>query len=144
MHIKKEHLLAVRFAAPREPHEWNGADPSLPDLNPIGFSDCIWLERLPVTRVSDAQLSVQLDPGHERATLTVRLNPETDRPVMERLRMRFTVTDLETGKAVVQLDGSAPWRVPAKPVELAWSNPKLWWPNGAGRPALYRLDCDTR
>lgn len=149
----RECLLTVCFRPVDEPdsfrrapmfaggaHAWDG---SWPSITPIGLWDAIWLEALPAVRIRDVVLDTRLDSAEDRATVVVRMDLQADVPVQDRVFVKFCVTDEETGKPVVRLEGSTPCTTPAKPIQLAWSKPKLWWPRGLGRQALYRLDCEV-
>lgn len=151
---QREHLLAVRIdptlltnnfrrAPMYDNHPYSG-DPSWPSLSPIGFWDDLWIEAVPMTRIEGADLKYQLHGDFDRVSLSVRLHLDSDFEINDRIRLHFNVIDLETGKSVMQIEGSAPWQSPTKPVELTWPNPKLWWPCSLGHPAMYRLDCELK
>ncbi len=150
---RMDQVLAVRFDAPldappvtfpamatAEEPAWDG---SWPRFMPIGLFQGVRIEALPVLRLEDAILNYEFSKDFETVKLKIALNLSTDKSIGDRIHMRFSVTEAATGKVADRMEGSAPWRTPTKSVELSWSQPNLWWPQGLGKATLYRLDCEV-
>jgi beta-galactosidase/beta-glucuronidase len=92
-------------------------------------------------RIGDAQVVTSFhrhDTSHAAIEVTIPVTNLSDSPVaatfdasIEQLHIRKTVT-LAPGDSVVKLNL-------AEFPQLNLQHPRLWWPNGYGRPELYHL-----
>ena len=108
-----------------------------------GIWQGVWLSATRRIILTDPQIVTDLPdlPKLDRATITVRV------PV------RNTTHDEVFGKVVVSFDGVelsrdvklGPWEdktvefTPETDPALVVKNPRLWWPNGLGEPALHKM-----
>ncbi len=109
-----------------------------------GIWQGVWLSATRRIILTDPQIVTDLPdlPSTDRATITVRV------PV------RNTTHDEVFGRVVVSFDGVklsrdvklGPWEdktvefTPKTDPALVVKNPKLWWPNGLGAPALHKME----
>lgn len=114
--------------------------PGIRDRNTGIWQDVI-LSAAGSVKIGDPQVVTALPlPGTNRAdvTLAVPLRNETEAAMAGSLVAEFEGVKVETrltlppGETTVSL---APSRFP----QLSVSNPRLWWPNGYGKPELYHL-----
>ncbi len=91
------------------------------------------LPKLPDTTRAIIQLNLKLlnhNTAEDNGKLTVTLSPENFRG--EPVQFTKNVSVPKSSLAIVDLNGE-------NTKELNISNPALWWPNGYGRPNLYRI-----
>ena len=91
------------------------------------------LPGLPDTTAATISLSLKLlnhTDSDGSGKLTVTISPENFTGESVQFSKEITVT--KNGPALVDLN-------PANTTQLNMSNPHLWWPNGYGKPNLYRL-----
>src|SRR5271169_5357570 len=95
-------------------------------------------------KVGDAQVVTKLPlPDTTRADIEITVPVEnlSDKPVKGTLHASIESTTLTkeitvpSGKSYVKL-------APAEFAQLTLQNPRLWWPNGYGKPELYQLKLD--
>ena len=93
-----------------------------------------------VVKIGDAQVITKLplpDTSKADVEINVPLENASDKPVKGTLRVAIenvTITKVVTvapGKSEVKL-------TPAEFAQLTLQNPRLWWPNGYGKPDLYQ------
>jgi hypothetical protein len=106
-----------------------------------GIWQAVTLKATSVLRIGDIQLVTTLplpDTSHADIEISVPLENLSNAPVTGKLRASFgdvLVTKqitLEPGKSLVML-------TPTEFSQLTVKQPRLWWPNGYGKPELYDL-----
>jgi hypothetical protein len=94
-----------------------------------------------VVKIGDSQVVTKLplpDTSKADIEITVSLENVSDKPVRGTIRATIESTVVEkevtvpSGKSSVKL-------APAEFAQLMFQNPRLWWPNGYGKPELYQL-----
>ena len=91
------------------------------------------LPKLPDTTIASISLNLKLKnhfKTEETGKLTVSISPENFKGKLIQFSKNVSIT--RNGPAVIDLNGD-------NTKELNISNPMLWWPNGYGRPNLYRI-----
>lgn len=91
--------------------------------------------------IGDPQVVTKLplpDISSARVDITVPLENLSDKPVHGRLNAAFEKVSIT--KDVTLAPGSNTVKLtPAEFAQLTVQNPRLWWPNGYGKPELYHL-----
>ena len=97
-----------------------------------------------VVKIGDPQVVTKLPlPDTSRADIEiiVPLENVSDKPVKGTLRASIENTNLS--KEVTVAPGKSSVKLaPAEFAQLTLQNPRLWWPNGYGKPELYQLKLD--
>ena len=97
-----------------------------------------------VVKIGDPQVVTKLPlPDTSRADIEiiVPLENVSDKPVKGTLRASIENTNVS--KEVTVAPGKSSVKVaPAEFAQLTLQNPRLWWPNGYGKPELYQLKLD--
>lgn len=115
--------------------------PGIRDRN-SGIWQEVTLRATEAVRIGDPQVITALplpDTSHADVLIAVPVHNDADQPVSGVLEASFEgvrITkrlEVETGNSVVRL-------TPAEFQELTVDHPRLWWPNGYGRPELYHLN----
>ena len=91
------------------------------------------LPKLPDTTFAKISLSLKLQNHNsidENGKLTVTITPENFKGQLLKFTKNVSVTN--SGPSVIDLNGD-------NTNELNFKNPELWWPNGYGKPNLYRI-----
>jgi hypothetical protein len=91
------------------------------------------LPKLPDTTLAKLSLELKLlnhNQVDENGNLTVTITPENFKG--KPLQFSKSVSVAKTGSVIVDLNGE-------NTKELNITNPNLWWPNGYGKPNLYRI-----
>lgn len=91
------------------------------------------LPKLPDTSSAKISLNLKLlnhNQADENGKLTVTVTPETFKGKSFQITKNITIP--KNSSAIVDLNGD-------NTKELNISNPVLWWPNGYGKPDLYRI-----
>ena len=91
------------------------------------------LPKLPDTTIASISLNLKLKnhfKTEETGKLTVSISPENFEGKLIQFSKNISIT--QNGSAVIDLNGD-------NTKELNISNPMLWWPNGYGKPNLYRI-----
>ena len=119
--------------------------PGIRDRN-MGLWQDVTLEATGAVAVEVPQIITKLPlPDRSRAEITVRvpLKNETGSAVRGTLEIAFD--DVKVTKAVtVDAAGATVELTPAEFKQLTVENPKLWWPNGYGDPALHTMKLSFR
>ncbi|WP_199902587.1 LamG-like jellyroll fold domain-containing protein [Azospirillum sp. B4] len=114
--------------------------PSVRDRNTGLWQDVTLTATGPV-RIGDSQVVTKLplpDTSKADITITVPVENLTGQPVQAEIRAAFD--DVTVAKTVTLAPGAGSVTLtPAEFPQLTVKNPKLWWPNGLGEPALYTL-----
>ena len=114
--------------------------PGIRDRN-TGIWQEITLTATGPVKIDDAHVVTRLplpDTSHAEIRITVPLRNQTAAPVQGTLEASFEGVTLN--KPVTLAPGeSSVTLFPGEFPQLAVSNPRLWWPNGYGSPALYHL-----
>ena len=109
-----------------------------------GIWQPVTLSTTGMVKIGDPQVVTKLPlPDTSRADIeiTVPLENASDKPVKGTLRASIENTNVTKevtappGKSTVKL-------APAEFTQLTLQNPRLWWPNGYGKPELYKLNLD--
>ncbi len=91
------------------------------------------LPKLPDTTIASISVNLKLKnhfKTEEKGKLTISISPENFKGKLIQFSKNVSIT--KNGPAVIDLNGD-------NTKELNISNPMLWWPNGYGRPNLYRI-----
>jgi exo-1,4-beta-D-glucosaminidase len=91
------------------------------------------LPKLPDTTIASISLNLKLQNHFKTAEagkLTVSISPENFKGKFIQFSKNVSIT--KDGPAVIDLNGD-------NTKELNITNPMLWWPNGYGKPNLYRI-----
>ncbi len=92
-------------------------------------------------KIGDAQVVTTLplpDISHADLEITVPLENLSASPVTGTLKASFG--DVVVSKQLTLASGNNPVRLaPSEFSQLTVQHPRLWWPNGYGKPELYRL-----
>jgi hypothetical protein len=106
-----------------------------------GIWQAVTLTASGAVKIGDPQVVTKLplpDTSSARVTVVVPLENSSSAPVKGTLNVSFDQTAVSKdvtavpGKSVVTL-------TPAEFPQLEVKNPRLWWPNGYGKPELYQL-----
>ena len=107
-----------------------------PHLAKVGLFDDVVLDLPDWTRLDDVWVRIDLEPGHERATLWVQVETQGTGPESV---LRWSLVD-PSGQVVARGEGD--------PIEGGFNvevrYPQLWWPHTHGRPNLYTLDVELK
>lgn len=103
-----------------------------PRLVHVGIWDRVWLEATGPTRIADVWVRTALTGDYTRAQVTVQVTLDGSAPVDVVVRVTRTGHDgaAEPEQHGVGVAGNAEFT-------FNIDDPALWWPNGAGDPALY-------
>ncbi len=97
-----------------------------------------------VVKIGDAQVVTKLPlPDTSRADIeiTVPVENVSDQPVKG--TVRASIENISVAKEVTVPPGKSSVKLaPTEFAQLALKNPRLWWPNGYGKPELYQLKLD--
>ncbi|MBB6253055.1 glycosyl hydrolase 2 galactose-binding domain-containing protein [Nitrospirillum iridis] len=114
--------------------------PAVRDRN-TGLWQEVTLTATGPVRIGDSQVVTKLplpDTSKADVTITVPVENLTNQPVQAEIRAGFD--DVTVAKTVTLAPGSGSVTLsPAEFPQLSVKNPKLWWPNGLGEPALHGL-----
>ncbi|PWH27113.1 glycoside hydrolase family 2 [Xanthomonas euvesicatoria] len=85
-------------------------------------------------------LTARLAPDHQRAELEINVPLRNDTPAAVQGNVQLAFGDVTIQRQVtVPAGGSTLKFTAADTPQLRLVNPRLWWPNGYGEPALYTL-----
>jgi exo-1,4-beta-D-glucosaminidase len=124
--------LAITFV------DWN---PAPPDKNMGLWREVYVTTSGPVALRNPAVVSKVNSPANDSAQLTVtaQLRNATDQPVKGTLKGRIEKTEFEQEVELGPNEAKEVSFQPDKFSQLAFSNPRLWWPAQMGTPNLYPL-----
>jgi len=106
-----------------------------PRLASIGIWKPVRLEGRSGARLEDTRFEQQHENGMVMLTARVRCALDEVEEAQRTIRLRVTAPD----RQVWQVD--APAR-PQQSIPIKITNPALWWPNGLGDPALYKVEVE--
>ncbi len=119
--------------------------PSVRDRN-TGIWQDVTLRATGDARLGDAQVITTLpraDNSQADVEITVPVENLSDRPV--RITVTAAFDDVRVEKIITAPPGLSEARfTPAEFPALSVKNPKLWWPNGYGAPALHALTLSAK
>jgi len=112
--------------------------PAIRDRN-TGIWQPVTLTASGVVKIGDVQVVTKLplpDTSKADVEINVPLENSSDKPVQGTLRV--TIETVTVTKEVTVAPGKSEVRLaPAEFSQLTLTNPRLWWPNGYGKPELY-------
>ena len=115
--------------------------PGIRDRN-IGIWQDVRLQFTGGVRMIDPRVITDLAlPDTSQADITVSLDLENSTPDIKTIDVSGKIENINFGSQIT-LQGGEKKRVVFSPVgfpQLHMSKPRLWWPNGYGKPALYEL-----
>ncbi|MBN6151931.1 glycoside hydrolase family 2 [Xanthomonas sp. AmX2] len=115
--------------------------PAVRDRN-TGLWQDVQLRATGAVAIGDTQvITARLAPDHRRAELLLRipLRNDGDAPVQGELSAAFGDVRIARPVSVPPGGTTVEWNAAEVP-QLAIAQPRLWWPNGYGEPALYTLE----
>ena len=106
-----------------------------------GIWQPVTLSATGLVKIGDPQVVTKLplpDTSQADVEITVPLENMSDKPVKGTMRASFDQTTV-TKEITVPPGKSSVKLAPAEFAQLTLQNPRLWWPNGYGKPELYQL-----
>ena len=119
--------------------------PSIRDRN-MGIWQPVLIEQVSAARIGDPQIVTTLPkPDNSVANVEIRVPVEnlTDQPVETVVRAGFDDVAVSRSVRLAPRQRTVVSFMPAEFPQLAVRNPKLWWPNGYGKPNLHDLRVET-
>ena len=140
----RENVLAVQVFAPTENDlaitfvDWN---PAPPDKNMGLWREVYLTTSGPVAMRYPTVVSTLNPPANDAAQLTVtaQLKNSSNHPVKTKLKGSIESVAFEQEVELVANETRDVTFTPTQFPQLAFSNPRLWWPAQMGKPNLYRL-----
>jgi exo-1,4-beta-D-glucosaminidase len=142
-----ENVLAVQAFAPTEHDlaitfvDWN---PAPPDKNMGLWREVYLTTSGPVALRYPTVVSKLNPPANDNAQLTVtaQVKNGTDQPVKGKLKGQIEKVTFEQDVELAANESKDVTFAPDKFSQLAFSNPRLWWPAQMGTPNLYKLSME--
>ncbi len=144
-----ENVLAVQAFAPTEHDlaitfvDWN---PAPPDKN-MGLWREVYLTTSGRVALRYPTVVSKLNPpanDNAQLTVTAQVKNGTDQPVKGKLKGQIENVTFEQDVELAANESKDVTFAPDKFPQLAFSNPRLWWPAQMGTPNLYKLQHGIR